>query len=61
MTPQELKPCPFCGGEAKIKQEAKNSLRLACTQCGMGIKQRVVKLSLEWLEKTMITQWNKRV
>lgn len=32
----ELKPCPFCGGKAEIKQFAnpKNWYRIGCTVCG---------------------------
>lgn len=28
----ELKPCPFCDGEAEIRRTAKNQLTVGCTK-----------------------------
>ena len=54
-------PCPFCGGEPEIKQEGRNGLRLKCKSCLIGIKQKTLRYSLEWLRGKMIEGWNKRV
>lgn len=60
MKNQELLPCPFCGGEAEIKQIARNGLRIKCRSCVVGKTQKVIKHSLEWLREKMITDWNTR-
>lgn len=57
----QLKPCPFCGGEAEIKQEGRNGLLLRCSKCYVGFKQKVIRLSLDWLRETLIGNWNSRV
>jgi Restriction alleviation protein Lar len=55
-----LKRCPFCGGEAKIDQYCRNGLYLRCTSCLMGQKQKVLRMSIDWLRHKMIEGWNKR-
>lgn len=52
--------CPFCGGQPEIRQTGKKSLWIKCRQCHFGLKQSVLKFSLEWLEESLIEAWNKR-
>lgn len=54
-------PCPFCGGEPEIKQTGRNKLKLKCKRCVIGIEQKTLRYGLDWLEKRMIEDWNKRV
>ena len=63
---QELKPCPFCGGEARgivAKQEdGKESYSVTCMKCNTAIFRPKI---LEWdsfqsLEEA-IGAWNRRV
>jgi Lar family restriction alleviation protein len=56
----ELKPCPFCGGEAELKQTGRKGLTIKCKSCQIKLHQKVLNLSLEWLEPKMIESWNKR-
>lgn len=58
---QELLPCPFCGGKASIEQNARNGYKLKCTSCVVGITQKTIHQSMEWLKDRMIEDWNKRV
>lgn len=53
----ELKPCPFCGGEAKlVKSKSKiNDIRIKCAACGIKTGW--------WMgaSNEMLEQWNTRV
>jgi len=52
----ELKPCPFCGGKAKIYKYAGSDIRtryIMCTCCGMGTDRM--------REEEAIEKWNRRV
>ena len=62
---QKLKPCPFCGGRAKVRRwldshvfslfrPSKISYCVQCRQCG---------ITTEWINdrKTVIDLWNQRV
>ena len=55
-----LRSCPFCGGEAEIKQYAHNGLQVKCRSCLMGLKQKTLRYSLEWLKQKLIESWNAR-
>jgi hypothetical protein len=47
---QELKPCPFCGGEAEYMGTAFTAIR--CTKCGVSTHQG----SQDWCDQV----WNTR-
>lgn len=57
----ELKPCPFCGGIAEIKQKGINGLEIKCSDCIAKMTQKVIYKSLEWLKEEMVKDWNNRV
>lgn len=48
----ELKPCPFCGGEAKRNDDKQNWGDIFCTNCGCHI--------LEGDTEKAIEAWNTR-
>lgn len=61
----ELKPCPFCGGEAKLASQ-KWGLSFAyvkCSKCHAKICVDKIKLPgvpLELLSEMAISEWNRR-
>lgn len=57
----QLKPCPFCGGSAEFKQTGSHKLMVRCKSCHIGIQQKVLRYSLEWLRDTLTENWNRRV
>lgn len=57
---EELKPCPFCGGNAEINQNGRNGYTIECTKCHISKTQRVLRMSMEWLKLVMVENWNKR-
>ena len=59
---EELKPCPFCGGEAKSTEEInKEYLRFSITcSCGASMS---FDSDVEWTESNIsmtVSKWNKR-
>ena len=59
----KVKPCPFCGGEAKIRYI--NDLRyhhimVCCSKCWCAIKETLGHYERYDIEKT-IKKWNTRV
>lgn len=57
MSDEKLKPCPFCGGEAEIK-ETENDVGckiwyIECSDCELTIKNG-------YLPKGLIRKWNTR-
>lgn len=61
---ENLKKCPFCGGEAKMKvNESTLNTLIACPSCNVAMKnnfkghKRIKKL----LEELAIEAWNRRV
>jgi len=59
-TKPELKPCPFCGGPAELKQTGRNRLEVRCRRCVVHKHQITKHYSLDWLEDKMIEGWNTR-
>lgn len=51
---EELKPCPFCGGEAEILNYSENEWLICCAICN-GMVERWRKTRKEAIE-----QWNRR-
>lgn len=54
---EELKPCPFCGGEATVKRiESIYRYRVSCDKCP-------VEVGRHWFgtKEEAIEAWNRRV
>ena len=51
----ELKPCPFCGGEAVMDSDGyyRKTFWVSCTYCGCSTQSF-------WTEKESVEAWNKR-
>lgn len=61
----ELKPCPFCGGKAKIKSRLTKTFGvdhrfIACTDCGGQGKGHLFGLPLEAKKEWLAEEWNNR-
>lgn len=60
----ELKPCPFCGGPARIESAGESSYRVVCSGCGARSGRIFVK---RWHSTKFVAQgkaaqlWNTRV
>lgn len=57
---RELLPCPFCGGDAVLKQYRADGLEIRCTGCQSMRQQRWMGKGRGWLETKMIEKWNER-
>lgn len=55
-----LLPCPFCGGDAVLKQYRADGLEIRCTGCRSMRQQRWMYKGRDWLETKMIEKWNER-
>lgn len=55
----ELKPCPFCGGKARLF--VNGGVRVVCTRC--YVSTRVLKDELEYASSAVelsVEAWNRR-
>jgi Lar family restriction alleviation protein len=62
----ELKPCPFCGGEAEIilvgnSIEGYSKVDVHCHCCGMGRTYRKLKgMNSNTIRSQVAEKWNRR-
>lgn len=58
MPTNELKPCPFCGGEAEIIEVNDNPPETIAIQCKSGCG---VSVNHKWMEENVLIEtWNTR-
>lgn len=64
---EELKPCPFCGGEDEYTKVGNTKIgyreaTIKCKGCYVQYKQKFMrkKFDFEWIDKVMVGAWNKR-
>lgn len=61
MSEKELKPCPFCGGEAKIYKTKTTSLTDTLIPCYFVFcKQCCCQTQYSKTENEAISKWNRR-
>ncbi len=49
---QELKPCPFCGGDEEIIDTVDGKFYIQCTEC--------TTLNVYFRKKDAVNRWNRR-
>ena len=59
---EELKPCPFCGGEADMVYgvPAYDGSYAFCIECGLRTESYKTKSGSTWDVDSAITAWNRR-
>ena len=57
----ELKPCPFCGGEARLRKDEYRNFWVECKNCLCGTSFASGSSPDEKLIETVIQDWNRRV
>lgn len=56
----ELKPCPFCGGEAELRHIAHGKTAyVVCTKCGCKTQNTPAKCEYS-ADDIVATAWNRR-
>ena len=62
---KQLKPCPFCGGEAVCYAIARSCVsvfsRVICIKCPAEVSRSFCVNSIEEGEQKIIELWNRRV
>ncbi len=68
VTTEDLKPCPFCGGAARLKfignaYTRKRAAHVTCSTFGCAIEMRVAAITqnANWCAETVVEKWNKRM
>ena len=59
MIEQDLKPCPFCAGKAKLKTDGITSI--CCQDCDMSFSngyRSIIRLKGEWNTRPLEKDWN---
>ena len=62
---EELKPCPFCGGEADLSfigndYTKSRKVTIKCKGCRAKRTDAALRYSHEWVARVAIDYWNKR-
>jgi len=62
---EELKPCPFCGGQPELhlignERSRTRKIIIKCTKCRIMRTDAAIKNSISWLEDIAIKNWNTR-
>ena len=52
----KLKPCPFCGGKAKVSKSSIDNYIVKCTYCPCDFGRIWF-----WKEEDVISAWNARI
>ena len=62
---EELKPCPFCGGEAKIFAYNNGGMCVKCTKCSCQTESDSDVCYADWKRcsvfERVIEVWNRRI
>lgn len=61
----ELLPCPFCGGDPKLRhigndRTAERKLEVKCSGCRMQLTHATRLHGFDWLEGLILRDWNRR-
>lgn len=65
MTPEQIKPCPFCGNIPELikrgnEHTKKVSTEIYCKNCNVLMVVGAIRNNLKWCEEKVIEKWNKR-